>query len=291
MFTTIGVYGQELNCQVTVVADGKLEITTVEQNIFEQLQQTITELMNNTQWTKDKFAIEERINCNLALQIKDIPNKDTYICALQVQSTRPAYNSSYNTTVFNFQDEDVAFGFKRNSILVYAPNQYRDNLTSILAFYAYFIIGMDYDTFSPRGGTKYFKEAQTVVSLAQGAPGKGWKSNENGKRNRYWLVDNILRQLFEPMRDCFYEYHRLGIDQLYEKPEDARKNIYKALSKLNRIVATNPNSVNMNNFARCKRQELISMFDEAEAKEQTDLITLMKRLDPANGEKYDEIRK
>lgn len=282
---------QELNCQVTVVADVNLEVNTVQQEIFDQLKQTIFELMNNTQWTKDKFTIEERINCVLQLQVKSIPAPGQYVCALQVQSTRPAFNSSYNTTVFNFQDDDVAFPYTRNAILVYAPNQFRNNLTSILAFYAYFIIGMDYDTFSPRGGTKYFQEAQSIVSLAQSAPGSGWRSNESGKRNRYWLVDNILRQLFEPLRDCSYEYHRKGVDLMYEDINMARKNIYAALTKLNRIVATNPNSVNLANFARCKSSEIINLYDDAEVKDKNDIIALMKRLDPSNSEKYDEILK
>jgi len=282
---------QELNCQVNVVADAKLEVTTVEKEIFEQLKQTIYEMMNTTQWTKDKFKIEERINCNLQLQIKSIPSPGTYICALQVQSSRPAFNSSYNTTVFNFNDEDVQFAYSRNSILIYAPNQYRDNLTSILAFYAYFIIGMDYDTFSSKGGTPYFNEAQSIVSMAQSASGTGWKSNESGKRNRYWLVDNILQQLFEPLRDCSYEYHRNGIDKMYESLEDARKNIYSALTKLNRVVATRPNSVNLLNFVQAKSNELKNLYQDAEVKDKNDLVTLMKRIDPANGSKYDEILK
>ena len=150
-FFTTHFYSQELNCQVTIVADAKLELTTVDQDIIAQLKQTITDMMNNTQWTKDKFKVEERINCVLQLQIKEKPSTGTYSGSLQVQSTRPAFNSSYNSTLLNFLDENVTFSYSRNALLVYAPNQYRDNLTSILAFYAYFIIGMDYDSFSLKG--------------------------------------------------------------------------------------------------------------------------------------------
>jgi hypothetical protein len=288
---SLNVNSQELNCQVNVIADAKLEITSVELEIFEALKQTIFDMMNSTQWTKDKFSIEERINCNISLQIKQIINQNTYICNMQVQSTRPAYNSSYNTTLFNFNDEDVAFGFKRNSTIIYAPNQFRDNLTSILAFYAYLMIGLDYDSYSPRGGSKYFQEAQNIVSMAQSAPGNGWKSNEAGKRNRYWLVDNIMRPLFEPLRDCSYEYHRKGIDLLYDDLPGARKNIYNSLTKLNRIVAMSPNSVNLQNFSRCKTTELVNLYEDAEVKEKNDLVTLMKRIDPTNSSKYEEILK
>ena len=280
---------QELNCVVDVVADAKLEVTTVEKEIFLQLKQTVFELMNNTQWTKDKFKIEERINCNVVIQIKEIPSPGIYKGAMQVQSTRPGFNSSYNTTVFNFQDEDIIFDYSRNAQLIYAPNQYRNNLSSILAFYAYFIIGMDYDTFSLKGGTQYFNEAQNIVINAQSAAGPGWKSNETGKRNRYYLVDNILHQLFEPLRECNYEYHRLGVDQMYNSVEDARKAIYKSLAKLNKVVATRPNSVNLLNFVQAKTTELKNLYKDAEIKEKQDLVTLMQRIDPANSSKYGEI--
>lgn len=288
VFASIGLKAQELNCQVTIVPDAKLEVTTVEQEIFDQLKQTIFELMNNTKWTKDKFELEERINCNIALSITNIPSPGTYVCQMQVQSTRPAFNSNYNTTVFNYNDENVQFAFNRNAMLIYAPNQFRDNLTSILAFYAYFIIGMDYDSFSMKGGSEYFQEAQNIVSLAQSAPGSGWRSNEGNRRNRYWLADNINRQMFDALRECNYEYHRKGVDLLYDDLPTARKNIYRSLTKLNRIVAMDPTAVNLQNFAQAKTNELINLFEDAEQKERTDLINLMKRVDPINSSKYEE---
>jgi hypothetical protein len=282
---------QELNCQVTVVTDAKQEFTTVEKEIFEQLKQTVYDMMNTTQWTKDKFAIEERINCNLQLQIKDSPSPGIYSGSMQVQSTRPAFNSSYNTTVFNFEDDDITFAYSRGAQLIYAPNQFRDNLTSILAFYAYYLIAMDYDTFSLKGGTPYFNEAQNIVMNAQSSAGKGWRSNETGKRNRYWLVDNALHQLFEPLRVCSYEYHRLGVDKMYDSLEESRKSMYQALTKLNKVVATRPNSINLLNFCQAKNDELKNLFSDAEIKEKQDLVALMQRLDPANSSKYDEISK
>jgi hypothetical protein len=282
---------QELNCQVSIVTDAKLEVSTVEKEIFIQLEQAIFELMNSTQWTKDNFKIEERINCNIQIQITSIPAPGTYIGEMQVQSSRPAFNSSYNTTVFNFQDRDVQFRYTRNTPLRYTPNQYRDNLSAILAFYANYIMALDYDSFSLKGGQDYFMAAQNIVSLAQSAPGSGWKSNESGKRNRYWLVDNALQQLFDPLRVCSYEYHRNGIDLLYDNLVDARKNMYQALNKLNRVVAARPNSVNLLNFVQAKSNELKNLFEDAEVREKSDLVNLMKRIDPANGSKYDEILK
>lgn len=282
-------FAQELNCQVSIITDARLEVTSVEKEIFEQLKQTIYDLMNTTQWTKDKFKVEERINCNIQLQINEIPSTGNYKGSIQVQSSRPAFSSSYNTTIFNFQDDDVQFSYSRNAVLVYAPNQYRDNLTSILAFYAYFIIGMDYDTFSLKGGTPYFTEAQNIVSNAQVSPLAGWKSNEAGKRNRFYLVDNILHQLFEPLRECSYEYHRKGVDMLYDDKIAGRQAIFDALSKLNKVAATRPNSVNTLNFVQAKRDEIKSLYSDAELKDKNEMVNLLKRIDPANASRYQEI--
>jgi hypothetical protein len=289
LFISLSGYSQELNCQVSIISDNKLEVTSVEQEIFEQLEGTIYELMNNTQWTKDNFTVEERINCNLQLQINSIPTSGTYSGSLQIQSSRPAFNSSYNTTVFNFQDADITFKFSRGAVLAYAPNQFRDNLTSVLAFYAYFVIGLDYDTFSNKGGTPYFNEAQQIVTNAQSSGGAGWKSNERNKRNRYWLVDNALHELFSPLRECSYMYHRNGVDKLHNDQAAARKAMYQGLNKLVKVVATRPNSVNLLNFVQAKSSELRNLFAEAEAKEKTEIVNLLKRLDPANSSKYQEI--
>lgn len=280
---------QELNCKVTIVADAKLELSTVDQEVVAQLKQTMEDMMNNTQWTKDKFKVEERINCALQLQLKEKSGSNGFSGSLQVQSSRPAFNSSYNTTLLNFLDENVAFSYSRNAILIYAPNQFRDNLTSILAFYAYFIIGMDYDSFSLKGGTSYFNEAQQIVSLAQSSGAAGWKSNESNKRNRFWLVDNVLHQLFEPLRECNFMYHRKGIDKLYDDKIAARKQMFDALNKLNAVIQTRPNSINLINFAQAKRLELKEICADAETKEKTDLVNLMKKIDPSNATKYDEI--
>ncbi len=288
-FLPLFVVGQELNCQVSIITDARLEVTSVEKEIFDQLKQTIYDMMNTTQWTKDKFKVEERINCNIQLQINSIPSPGTYSGSLQVQSSRPAFNSSYNTTIFNFQDDDIQFSYSRNAVLVYAPNQYRDNLTSILAFYAYFIIGMDYDSFSIKGGTPYFNEAQQIVSNAQTSSAPGWKSNEAGKRNRFYLVDNILHQLFEPLRECLYEYHRKGVDKLYDDKLAARKAMYDALNKLSKVVTTRPNSINLLSFVQAKREELKSLYSDAEVKDKNDVVSLLKKLDPANASRYQEI--
>lgn len=280
---------QELNCQVNIVTDASLEVTSVELEIIEQLKQVIYEFMNNSPWTKDKFTVEERINCNLQIQISGIPSPGTYTGAIQVQSSRPVFNSSYNTTIFNFQDEDLTFAFSRNAVFNYTANQYSNNITSILAFYAYYIIAMDYDSFSNKGGTKYFNEAQQIVTNAQASGAPGWKSNERGKNNRYWLVDNALHQLFSPLRECNYEYHRKGFDVIYDDKVVGRKAVFTALNKLLKVVSTRPNSLNVTNFIRAKTTELVNLYQDAEAKEKNQVVNLLKRIDPTNSSKYQEI--
>lgn len=287
--STVSLNAQELNCQVSIISDARLELTTVDQEMISELENTIYEFMNNTQWTKDKFTVEERINCSIQLQINEVPVTGTFAGSLQIQSSRPAFNSSYNTTLFNFQDDDIAFTYSRGAALLYAPNQYRDELSSVLAFYAYYVIGMDYDSFSSRGGSDYFSISQEIVTNAQTSRASGWKSSERGKNNRYWLIDNALHELFSPLRDCIYEYHRKGIDMLYEDKVAARSNVESALSRLVKVTATRPGSLNVLNFIQSKTNELKSMYLDAEMKEKNEIVNLLKRIDPANSSKYQEI--
>ncbi len=280
---------QELNCQVSVIPNPNLDVTTTEQEIFKELERTVFELMNNTAWTKESFELEEKINCNIVININSIPAQNKFEGSMQIQSTRPVFNSTYNSTIFNFLDEDLQFNFQRNAILNYAPNEFRDNLTSVLAFYAFMIIGYDFDTFSLEGGSTYFNKAQDIVVLAQNAGGSGWRSNERGRKNRYWLVDNQLQQLFKPLRECFYEYHRAGLDKLYDDKNLARENMYNALQKLTPVNNARPASVNVLNFLQAKLKELQNLYADAEAKDKNNIVILLKRLDPSNSSKYQEI--
>lgn len=283
---------QELNCEVSIIASNKVEVSTVEQEVLSQLEDVIRQFMNETKWTKDNFKLEERINCQLQFQVEQIPQPGVYEGMFQIQSSRPVYNSTYNTLILNFSDQNVSFAFSRNAMLNYAPNQFRDNLTSMLAFYAYYIIGMDYDSFGLKDGGQYLQEAQNIVLNAQSSGAPGWSPDQTGnKNNRYWIVDNALHQLFEPLRECMYEYHRLGLDKLYESKEQARAAIYESLNKLTKVVATRPNSINITTFVQAKRNELRQIFTDAPVPEKSKLVAVLKRLDPTNSEKYDEIMK
>jgi hypothetical protein len=283
------IFSQELNCQVTVLADAKVELSSTDKDILDQMKQAINDFMNNTKWTKDKFNIEERINCVLQFQISSIPSPGVYSGTLQVQCSRPVFNSSYNTTIMNFADQEITFPFQRNAVLLYTPNQFRDNLTSILAFYAYLILGMDYDSFSLKGGAPYLVEAQQIVTNAQTSGFPGWVSNETSRKNRYWIIDNVLQQLFEPLRECNYEYHRKGLDKLYENKTEARTIMYNALYKLTKIASARPSSINVTNFVQAKSLEIKNLYFDATQQEKTDMVNLLKKLDPINSSKYQEI--
>ncbi len=174
-------------------------------------------------------------------------------------------------------------------MLLYTPNQYRDNLTSVLAYYAYLILGMDYDSFSLKGGSSYFVEAQQIVTNAQSSGFPGWMSNETSKKNRYWIIDNIQQQLFEPLRECNYEYHRKGLDNLYENQVEAKKVMFIALEKLSKIASTRPSSINVTNFVQSKSLEIKNLYFDASQQEKTEMVNLLKKLDPVNASKYQEI--
>ena len=213
---TITSFSQELNCQVSVISSPKLQVSATDIEILKDMETNIYEFMNVTRWTKDNFEIEERINCNVLITVTDKKGSDGFSGKIQIQSSRPVFNSSYNTTVFNFVDSDFNVIYLRNTALIFSLEQYRDNLTSILAYYAYMIIAYDYDSFSLEGGSTYFKNAQTIANLAKNSGDSGWESSAGKRKNRYWLVDNALQAMFKPLRQAFYKYHREGFDIMFK---------------------------------------------------------------------------
>jgi Domain of unknown function (DUF4835) len=296
IFSILGLFAfkanaQELNCKVDIVTNARAEVSTAQKEVIEQLKLTIFDMMNSTKWTKESYQVEERINCTFSIQIKEITGIDRFSGSMQIQSTRPVYNSSYNTLLFNFLDENIDFTYARNTVLVYSPATFKDNLSSILSFYALYIIALDADSFALEGGTNYFTEAQQVVLNAQAGGAAGWKSSESAQRNRFWLVDNALQQLFKPLRVCSYNYHRKGLDNLNKNMSTSRKACYSAVLLLEDVVKTRPNSVNVSNFATCKLQELKGLYAEATEPEKEEIVQLLKKIDPANATKYEDILK
>jgi hypothetical protein len=285
-------YAQELKATVTVVPKPNMNLTTVDREVIDVLQRVVEEFVNNTKWTEDVFEITERINCSFQLTINSIPSTGVYNASLIINANRPIFNASISSTMINFLDENVNFAFQRDQIMQYSDNQFRDNLTSIFAFWVYMILGYDYDSFSIEGGTKFFLKAQQIASLAQGSGGGGgWSQNDASKRNRFFIIDNHLNPLYQPLRAAYYNYHRKGLDLLFNDIEGARKNIIESLKTLEAIQNARFGNVNLQIFTLAKRDELVKIFSKAEAGEKTDAVAVLKKIDPSNGEKYDEILK
>jgi len=282
---------QELNCQVEIIHTPALQVGPVEKETFAELEQAIYDYMNNTKWTNDIYEIEERINCNIQITITDLPSTTVFKGKIQVQASRPVFNTSYNSTVFNHVDSDFSITYLRNSAILPMSNfQYRDNLSAILSFYAYMILGYDYDSFSLKGGDQYFKAAQQIANNAKNSGDEGWSASAGRKRNRFWMVDNVLQPVFAPLRNAYYNYHRLGLDQMYTDQSQARKTILSTLQSLDKVQRSRPGSMNLQLFVTSKTNELINIFSQSqEMKEKNAAVSILKKLDPSNSSQYQEI--
>ena len=275
---------QELNCTVTVIAP---QISNVDVSRFDALEDGIREFMNGRRWTNDNFEFEERIECTIQLTVSEAIGSTVFKGSMQVQSSRPVFNSDYNTPVLLVNDGDIQFEWLDNSTILFNPGQHRDNLSSLLAYYAYMILGMDYDTFSLEGGTPHFLQAQAIVANAQNAGERGWKASQ-GKQNRYWLVENHLSQTFRPVRTCLYNYHRKGLDVLFQDIEGGRLTIAESLIDMRSTNRIRPGSYNIQVFFLSKSDEIINIFSPAPDAERGRLLPILKQLDPGNIQSYDQ---
>ena len=275
---------QELNCTVTVIAP---QISNVDVSRFDALEDGIREFMNGRRWTNDNFEFEERIECTLQLTVSEAIGSTTFKGSMQVQSSRPVFNSDYNTPVLLVNDGDIQFEWLDNSTILFNPGQHRDNLSSLLAYYAYMLLGMDFDTFSLEGGTPHFLQAQAIVANAQNAGERGWKASQ-GKQNRYWLVENHLSQTFRPVRICLYNYHRKGLDVLFQDVEGGRLTIAESLIDMRSTNRIRPGSYNIQVFFLSKSDEIINIFSPAPDAERGRLLPILKQLDPGNIQSYDQ---
>ena len=278
---------QELNCTVSVISPS---IQNTEKRIFETLQKDIREFMNSTRWTNDVFALEERIECSILITVGERISNDRFKATMQVQSSRPAYMTSYNTVMLNVNDQDFTFQYVENQPLQFQENQTVSNLTSVLAFYAYMIVGADYDSFSLKGGEPYYQKALQIVNNSQNATERGWKAFE-GSKNRYWLIENMLNARYEEFRGVMYKYHREGLDVMQSDINTGRQAITECLKPLKTIRMDQPNSYLMTVFFTAKVDEMINIFKEAFPDVKTKAANDLMQMDPANANKYQAIVK
>lgn len=277
-------FSQELNCVVQV---NSKQIQGTETRVFENMEKDIYEFMNNTKWTSEIFKNEERIECSMFITLSN-RNNNLYEGTIQISARRPVYNSSYYSTMFNHLDENFTFTYTEFAPLEFNKNSHLTNLTSVLAFYAYIIIGLDYDSFELRGGDKYLDQAQKIVNNAQGEQSEGWKAFESD-RNRYWLANALNDNFYLPIREAYYNYHMKGLDQMQQNPDLGRKNIVTALQGLDKVHQARPSSFLMRVFFNAKVDEVVNIFSEAPPAEQNEISMLCTKINPGNAQKYDKI--
>lgn len=280
------VAAQELNCNVVINSS---QIQGTNKSIFTTLEKSMSEFVNNRKWTEMTYTTIEKIECNFNVSVKKVED-DRFTCEIQVQSRRPVYNSSYYSSLFNFKDVNFSFTYKEFDQLEFNENALSSNITAVLAYYAYLIIGYDMDSYSRFGGTPAFQAAENIVNNAQGASLDGWKAFESTK-NRYALINNILDEAFKKYRSYFYEYHRLGLDEMSINAVNGRARIASGLSILRDANRARPSAVVISSFLDAKNDELINIFSKSNTKEKTEAVEILCDVNPAFSSRYESILK
>lgn len=279
------VCGQELNCQVEVNAD---QIQTANKQVFKTLEEAINEYMNTTKFSNAQFSINEKIDCRLFFTIKEY-NDNTIIGDLQVQSSRPVYNSTYTTTLINFKDTKIEFSYQENEPLIFSENNMESNLTAILNFYAYMILAIDFDSFSLKGGDQFYEKAQNVVQMAQSSGESGWKAFEDTK-NRPAVLAAYTEPNTSILRTLLYEYHRLGLDEMVLSPDKGRAKISSTLDYLKKIYDVAPMSVGLSMFKDAKLDELVNLYTKASQTERDNAYEILSSLYPTENDRTNKIK-
>lgn len=282
---SVWCYAQELNCNITIDMS---QMPASDKFIFDDLKEAMTRFMNEKKWTNDAFNPEERIRCNIFLTITGGGNGE-YSATAQIQSSRPIYGTNYESTLLNYIDKEFNFEYSQGQPMDFNENSYFNNLTSMLGFYAYVIIGMDYDTFSKLGGNPYFEKMRNIANAAQSVGG-GWKVFGD-QNNRASLSENLNSQQLLPFREGLYTYHRIAMDKFNSDQDANRKEILGVLTKLKSVNSLKPYSVLIRSFFLAKKDELIKIFSQGDMQVRVSAVNILKELDPLNSEKYSEALK
>ena len=285
MFLTNIVAAQELRCDIQVNSS---QVAGTDKTVFQNLQTALYEFINNTKWTSINFKNAEKIECSIAITIKERTDSNTFTGDLNMALRRPCYKASYTTPVFNYIDQKFSFDYTDGQPLDFSLNTHMSDLTSTIAFYVYMFLGLDFDTFSLNGGQAFFEAAQQIVNNAQSSSQVGWKAFD-GNKNRYWMVENVTNNSYAPLRKFMYEYHRLGLDVMSEKPDQGRAAILKSLGYLQSVYNTYPTCFYLQLIVEAKRDEIINVFSQGTQQEKTQAVNIMKQIDPSQSSRYDGI--
>ncbi|OYW20026.1 MAG: DUF4835 domain-containing protein [Sphingobacteriales bacterium 12-47-4] len=294
LITTLQVQSQEIKAKVTVLSN---RISTqVDKKIFTTLQGALTNFINSRKWTTDNFQAQERIECSFLINLDKVISPNVYTASLTIQAARPVYKTTYITPLVNFQDDNFAFKYQEfqpvefNENRVQGTDPYVSNLTAVLAYWINIILGMDYDSFSPRGGEIYFQKAQNIVNNApESGEIYGWKNYES-LRNRYWLAENLNNNRFALIHDALYTYFRTGLDMFYDQEEEGRTGVLNSLNYLQTVQSENPGSMILQFFFQGRSTELIRIFSKADQESKDRAKALLVKLDAANNQAYKELK-
>ncbi|HUM97394.1 MAG TPA: DUF4835 family protein [Chitinophagaceae bacterium] len=293
-FCVSSVKSQELQARFTV--NTSKVSTQVDKKIFTTLQGSLANFLNNRRWTNDAYQTNEKIQCNFLLAIEQDLGKNVFKGKLTVQAARPVFNSSYDSPILNFLDDNVTFKYIEFQPVEFNENRVQGNdplvanLTAVIAYYVNIILGLDYDSYALRGGDQYFQKAWNIVNNApENGDIGGWKSFD-GLRNRYWLAENLNSSRFALMHDVLYAYYRSGMDLFYENEDAGRTGILNGLNFLNTINSENPNSMAMQVFFQGKSNELVKVFSKATDEQKSRARELLVKLDVTNTAAYKTLK-
>ena len=276
---------QELNCVVEINAD---QVQATNRQVFETLQNAISEYMNTNHFSNAQFSANERIDCRLFLTIKEY-NDNTFVGDLQIQSSRPVYNSNYTTTLINFKDSKIEFTYQENEPLIFSANNMESQLTAILNFYAYMILAVDFDSFSPRGGQQFYERAENIVQMGQSSGETGWKAFEDTK-NRSAVLSAFTDNATSGIRDLLYQYHRTGLDEMSVTPDKGRQRITATLDNIEKVYSANPMSVALSMFKDAKLDELVNIYSKAPADERNEVYKMLSSIYPTEMKRLNMIK-
>lgn len=280
------VHSQELNCIVKVNSQS---LTNSNQSVFKTLEKSLTDFVNKTKWTNKKFKQNEKIDCTIFINVSSY-GSDQFIATVQVGSSRPIFNSTYISPVLNFNDKDFSFKYVEYENLVFNPNSFDSNLVSVMAYYAYIIIGIDADTFDLNSGKPFYQQAQEIVNLAQQSSYKGWSQNDGGSQNRFFLVNDLLSGTYDPIKLALYNYHINGLDKMSEDVMKGKEGVKLAILNLEKIHAIRPNAFLTRVFFDAKSDEILSIFSGGPQIKINDLVDNLNRISPLNSSKWSTIK-
>ena len=282
----MNIHSQELNCIVKINSQS---LTNSNQPVFKTLETSLNDFVNKTRWTNKKFKQNEKIDCTIFITVSSY-GSDQFVATLQVGSSRPIFNSSYASPVLNFNDKDFNFKYVEFENLIFNPNSFDSNLVSVIAYYAYIIIGLDADTYELNSGKEYYEQAQGIVNGAQQSNYRGWSQNDGGNQNRFFLVNDLMSGTYDPIKSVLYDYHINGLDLMSENAAKGKEGVKQAVLNLEKMYAIRPNAFLTRIFFDAKSDEILSVFSGGPQIKITDLVDNLNRISPLNTSKWSTIR-